>query len=504
MQHRLIRLPGHLICLVCLILSACTTPVPSPTATSIQPTFTPTPAAIGRAAAALAAIPRSAGKLRILAFNPEREVVALYAENEPPLVVLTSQPATSFMLRCGSNSPSASSTIGLFLGSDTAQPMLLPLDGGAIVPLGETIGLACALEHRFQFSPDRSRIGLLLYQSDALKTPYSSAKLQIMTVPDGVPIHQASQTVAFRLYDDAAVYLQFYADDEGSAVNADLSYWDGTTDRTLQADILPLGNDCQFISGQVIRAARRVYTLIGERCRSNGSTWRLLETDLMDGNTINLIATALPAGFLLNVASLDFWLLPNQVDLLMATPSGQDSDTVTLYYFGADRSQTRLLQNVIVDQYPPSSARRFQFSPGNQWLACVTRDSGGVEALYLYNLNSPTDLPIRIAGGTRGDRIIDLAWSADSSRIFIARTGDDNTLTTYELGSGRTRLITRGLFQSLTPSTDGSHLAAIEQKRTTNADYRYDLILLNTSTAAKVTLVEGKSGTAPVQPIALR
>lgn len=503
MRHRSIRLIPF-ICVICLIFSACTTPTPVPTPVPVLPTATPTLAAIGRAAPALAAIPRSAGKLRTLAFNPEREIVALYAENEAPLIVLTKQPSTSFMLRCGSNTASASATIGLFLGSDIAQPMLIPLDGGAIVPLGETIGLTCALEHRFQFSPDRSQIGLLLYQSDALKTPYSSGKLQIMTAPDGVPVHQASQTVAFRLYDNAAVYLQFYADDEGRAVTADLNYWDGTIDRTLQADILPLGRDCQFITGQVIRAARRVYSLIGERCRSNGTTWRLLETDLMDGSTINLTATGSPGGFLLNVTSPDFWLLPNQVDLLMAIPSGQDADTVTLYHFGADRSQTRLLQNVIVDQYPPSSARRFQFSPDGQWLTCVTRDSGGVEALYLYNLNAPSDRPIRIAGGTRGDRIIDLAWGADSNRLFIARTGDDNTLTTYELSSERTRLITRGLFQSLTPSPDGSHLAAIEQQRTTNADYRYDLILLNTSTAAKVTLVEGKSGTAPIQPIALR
>jgi len=287
-------------------------------------------------------------------------------------------------------------------------------------------------------------------------------------------------------------------------VGADLNYWDNSTDRTVQEGIVPLGGDCQFITGQVVRATRRIYTLLGESCASDGTTWRLLATDLASGATSNLIAEESPGGFLLNAASMDIWLLPNQTDLLIALPSGQDADTATLYHVRAAGSRTRLLKNVVIDQFPPSEARRFLFSPDYRYLACITRDTGGLETLFLYDLTTPDTLPVRIAGGVRGDRIIDAVWSSDSTRLFIARIGDDNTLTVYDLSTQRTRMITRGLFQSLTPDPDGAYLATIEQRRIGTAEYVYDLIVLDTATAAKVILVEGQLGIAPVQPISLR
>lgn len=491
----------------CIGLSACTSAAaPNPTP---PPTATVRPVGIGLAATGIAGIPRSAGKPRVLVWNPNSGHLALYAEGEAPLILRTNVSPNSFALPCG-NPPGITTrdSLGLFLGGGSAQPALFPLNGGVAVPLGETTGLTCALSHRFQFSPDAGRVGLILYQADALRTRFSVGKLLVLSNPEGVPLHQAMQVVAFALYDNGAVYLQYYPDDDGRAVDADLRYWDGETDRALQQDIVPLGEDCQFIAGQVARAARRIFTLIGERCRSNGSTWRLLETDLMDGKTTNLVAETITSDFLLNTSALDMWLLPDndsqRENLLIALPSGQDSDTVTLSRFTANGGRTPLLQNVVVDQFPPDAARRLRFSPDRHWLSAVTRATDGTESLYVLDLQNATAIPNRIAGGTSGDRIIDMAWSEDSGRVYIARTGDDNTLVVYDVQTDRTRLITRGLFQQLTLSPDSRILAALEQKTTTSGEFRYDLVLLDTTTAVRTILIEGKTGDIVVQPLSVR
>jgi Tol biopolymer transport system component len=169
----------------------------------------------------------------------------------------------------------------------------------------------------------------------------------------------------------------------------------------------------------------------------------------------------------------------------------------------ADGTMTRVINSVTIDQFPPSSARRFQTSPDRQRLMFVTRDGNGGEALYMYNLLSPGDAPDLIAGGNRSDRINGAAWSADSQRIYYVLASDVNALSMFSL-AGESKLIVRGIFQNLAISPDGSLAATSEQVRADTNDVRNNLVVIDTNTQQKTVLVEGGRGQSALTPLAVR
>jgi hypothetical protein len=229
-----------------------------------------------------------------------------------------------------------------------------------------------------------------------------------------------------------------------------------------------------------------------------------MRTDFAGGNSSNIGTGSTGGAYFTNAGTNDLWSLSSTSEMLIAYPNGLAADVVNLIRVSlADGSVKNVINGVTIDQYPPSSARRFLLSPDKQRLLFVTRDGNGGEALYMYNLSTPDEAPTLIAGGNRSARINGVAWSADSQRVYYVLASDTNALSMFTL-TGESKLIVRGIFQNLVVSPDGSLAATSEQVRADGNDIRNNLVVIDTNTQQKTVLVEGGRGQSALMPLAVR
>jgi len=442
---------------------------------------------------------------RVLAWNPNNSQIAWFAASGQPIAVAQGSTPKSLIIPCGT-APSADRMI-LYLGGDTAQPYLYPLDNGTPLSLGTNIGLACAVQGRVQFSADGNRLALIKYDNKAVEANFTVGTLRILKMPEGSEQHAADNVIGFDLQNDGIVALQFFANTKKEANSADLFFWDGTKEKKLEEDIKPLEN-CQFVAGRPVRAGDKIYTLLGEKCKVGGSKWRLLRTDLAGGNSVNVGSG--PTGsnggavYFNSSATNDAFLSSDGKSLLITVPNGLHADLANLARVSlTDGTLSNVLSGVIVDQYPPTLARRFLRSPKGDRIALVTRDGNGAEKLYIYDLTAPQNQPVAVAGGNRSDRINSVAWTADGERLYYVITGDDNALL-YITTKGESKRVIRGTFQGLVISPDGASAAMSEQVKAGTNDLRNNLILVNVTDQSKVNLVEGGKGDGALTPLVLR
>ncbi|MCC7451141.1 MAG: hypothetical protein IT324_27260 [Anaerolineae bacterium] len=441
---------------------------------------------------------------RVLAWNPNKPQLAWYAASGQPVTIAQASSGKALIIPCGLTA--SGDQMIIYQGGDTAQPFLYPLGNGNPVALGNTTGLACSVQGRTQISPDGTRLGIIKYDSKAVENSYVVGTLRLLKLPEGMEQKALDNVTSFDLQNDGAIVLQFFANTKKEANSADLLFWDGSKERRLEEGIKPLEN-CQFVAGRSLRVEDKVYTLLGEKCKTGGSKWRLLRTDFAGGNSANLASgpTGSSGGaiYFTNTGANDMWLMPDGKELLIAVPNGLNPDVVNLARLTLDGATINpVLGGVITDQYPPSMPRRFLRSPKGDRLAMVTRDGNGGEKLYLYDLTSPTTQPEVIAGGNRTDRVNALAWTADGERLYYLVSGEDNALR--YVTKNEKKLVVRGQFQGLAVSPDGSAAATSEQVQQSTNDLRNNLILVNVNEQSKVTLVEGGKGESALTPLAVR
>jgi len=444
---------------------------------------------------------------RVLAWNPNTTQLAWYAASGQPVAVAKASSAKALVINCGM-APSGDRTI-IFQGGDAAQaqPIMLPLDGGSAVSLGINSGLACSVPGRTQFSPDGNRLGILKYSSDAVQGNYTVGTLRVLKLPEATEQYAVDNVISFDLQNDGAVILEMFANTKKEANSADLIFWDGSKERKLDENIKAQEN-CQFVAGRSVRSGDRVFTLFGEKCKVGGSKWRLMSTPLAGGASAEV--TKGPTGsngaalYFNNAGENDLWALPGGKEIMISVPNGRSVDTVNLARISlADGSLSNVIANVIIPQYPAVMPNRFLFTAKNDWLALVTRDAGGGEKLWLYDLNAAQNPPTAVAGGNRSDRITGLAWTADGGRLYYTITGEDNALI-YATTAGETKRVVRGQFQGLAVKTDGSAASTSEQVQAGTNDLRNNLVLVNVNDGTKVNLVEGAKGDSVLSPLAVR
>jgi hypothetical protein len=442
---------------------------------------------------------------RVLAWNPNNTQIAWYAASGQPVVVAQGSTPKALVIPCGIT-PAGDKMI-LYLGGDTAQPYLYPLDSGTPLSLGTNIGLVCAVPNRVQFSADGNSLALIKYDNKAVEANYTVGTLRILKMPDGSEQRALDNVVGYDLQNDGVTALEFFANTKREANSADLVFWDGSKERKIEENIKPLEN-CQFVAGRPVRAGDKVFTLLGEKCKVGGSKWRLLRSDFAGGNSVNVGSgpTGSNGGALYfnNSGTNDAMLLPDGKSLLITVPNGLHGDVVNVARVSlSDGALSNVLSGVVVDQYPPTAPRRFLRSPKGDRMAFVTRDGNGGEKLFIYDMSAPETQPVPIAGGNRSDRINGLAWTADGERLYYTITGDDNALI-YVTTKGESKRIIRGTFQGLVISADGASAATSEQVQAGTNDLRNNLILINVNDQSKVNLVEGNKGDVALTPLILR
>jgi hypothetical protein len=446
----------------------------------------------------------SLGSPRVLAWNPNVPQLGWYASSGQPVGIMAAT-AKALIAPCGVL-PSGDRMI-IFIGGDTAQPFIFPLDNGAPVSLGANLGLVCSVAGRLQLSPDGNRLGLIKYVDGSVEAKFTVGTLRILKMPEATEQKAAEDVMSFDLQNDGAVYAQVYANTKGEANSIDLTFWDGSKDRKLEENIKPQ-EKCQFVAARILRSSDKVFTLLGEKCTPGGFKWRIMRTDLGGGNSTNLVngLTGLKgaAAYLNNTGTNNMWLMPGGKELMFTVPNGLNSDVADLARVSVEGgAKSDILAGVEVDIYPPPRGRRFLFNPTGDHLALITRAGNQSEKLYMYDLTSPSTAPVFLAGGNAADRINGVAWSADGTRLYYVITGEDNVMS-YATTKGETKRVIRGSFQGLAINPDGSVAATSEQRKAGTNDIRNDLVMVMVADQSKVTLVEGAKGEGPLVPIIVR
>jgi len=300
----------------------------------------------------------------------------------------------------------------------------------------------------------------------------------------------------------------FFANTKKEANSADIIFWDGSKERYIEQDV-KVDENCQFVAGRVARINDKVYTLLGEKCKTGGSKWHLRRTDLAGGTGVDLLNGSTgskgSALYFNNAASNDIMALPGGNDILISVPNGLNSNVVDLarVTLGDSPALTTVQTSVVSDIYPPASPRRLLRSPNGQRLAMVSLAGGGSEKLWLYDMTQPDSKPIGVAGGNASDRITGVAWSADGSKLFYTINGEDNGLL-YSDPNGQIKRVARGVFQGLAVSADGNTAITSEKVEAAKNDIRYNLVQVNVADQSKVNLVEGAKGEQAITPLVVR
>jgi len=438
------------------------------------------------------------GSPRVFAWNPNTAQLTWFGKDAKMSAVGQPDLSKSNFSICGVT-PNGDNLIVL-QGTDM---LLLPLNGGAPVTLGQNITLACDLPGRTQISPDGNRLATIKYTVDAISQSYASGVLRVVKIPDATQQTTLDNVVSFDLQNDGVVAVQFFNNTKGQAKTADIIFWDGNKIRKIE-ESLGVQNkddkaDCEFVAGKALRVAERVYILFGEKCKQIGNTWRIRRVDFSGANGQDLVSGKTgangSAAYFTNAATNEMYVFPNGNDILFTVPNGVSSDLVNVERLStADSTVKDVLQSVASDE--------FMRSPDGKFYLFVTRNGDKTEQLYLYDLTQPDKSPAAVTGGGKLDRITGAAWQKDSQRLFYNITGDTQALYSYNL-KGESNLIARGTFTGLGINQDGSQAATSEHKADPGNAHE-NLVLISTGDESKVVLVEGAKGEKPLLPILVR
>jgi YD repeat-containing protein len=443
-----------------------------------------------------------------LAWNKDAKQLAWYSTGGSQPVLSGAAQAT---IACGASPtwPTGDKLI-VYHGGPTAAAQLVSLADPAAAPtaLGDSSALSCDLGGRTAFSPDGKRLALLKYTSNiTVAGAIAAGTFSVISVADGTVQGSIDNVNTYSLENDGALLVHLILNSKNQADQADLGYWDAATnkERFLERSIKS-SDKCFFVSASVVHVADKVYTAFGENCTAPaGAGYRILRTDFAGGNSSNWVQHTGVSGSYFSYTSTNYLtVLPDNQTLLLAVPNGLKSRVANLLRVNiADATVTPLIQSVEMDSSPQNGPRRFLFNAQGTLLAFVIVNLNNGETLYVYDLTKPTQAPAAVTDTNRSNQVTGLAWNAAGNRIVYTVTGDDASLSYFDLTAGK-NLVTRGVFQGLALSADGQTAATVEQVKPTPTDIRYNLVAISLADGTKTALVTGDKGAAAMDVLALR
>ena len=480
--------------------------------TDVPSSATPVPAAPAAvASAATGAATGSAASLgspRVLAWNRNAKQLAWYSAGASQPVLNGVAQAT---MACGSVPlwPSGDKLI-VYHGGTTAPAQLVSLTDPAATPvaLGNSSALGCDLGGHTAFSPDGKRLALVTYGGDSsVILPFASGTFRVLSVADNSEQANIANVNAFALENGGALLIHLIANSKNQADQADLGWWDAASnkERFLERSIKS-SDKCFFISASLVHVADKVYTAFGENCTAPaGSAFRILRTDFAGGNSSNWVQHTGVGGNYFSYTNTNFLtVLPDKQTLLLAVPNGLKSRVANLLRISlADATVTPLISSVMTDSSPQAGVRPFLFNPPGTLLAFVTINPNNGQTLYVYDLSKPTQAPAAVTDSNRSNQITGLVWNAAGDRLIYSVTGDDSSLSYFDLTTGK-NLVTRGIFEGLAVSADGATAATTEQVKVAVTDTRYNLVAIALADGSQTTLFSGDKGASALDVLAVR
>jgi hypothetical protein len=402
----------------------------------------------------------------------------------------------------------------IFTGAaDSGELAIYPLAGGAPVSLGTVSRMACAGPETFQFAPNGQRVAFIDFEYDALEREFPTGDLLIYEAATGTLQGSFDWTTGFKLYDEGALMLRLFPDGKGNATEADFDWWDGAARQTLVTlePIYPPDTedvDCSLTSGSVARIGSMAYALVGQKCETGTSNWRVISVPI-DGGDVTEIALGEPVGGFFS-GSFTTQLIPARdgSGFLIAVPSGLTRNTTSLMWVTPDGTITPLLEgyHVLTDRVGDrlSEGRHMQVSRDGSVLAFVTVTPNQEQTLWLLDLSTTGSQPVMIEEEGGGQRIFQYLWSANNRLYYAAGSIESSSLHVATLGAEPQRM-ERGRFYRLAVSYTGDKIGAAEWYDNPDSigDDLFKLTIL-TPNGINFTLQEGGENYTEFIPLALQ
>lgn len=413
--------------------------------------------------------------------------------NEEVLVDLPAGANGVWAKRCGQEYWSADGQgAAVFAGAQQGTLAIYPLAGGEPTTLGQVHRMACAGPATFQFSPNRSRIGLINYDDASLRGEYAHGNLQFYDSGTGAQIASFEWANAFALYDDGALMLRIFPDGEGYGAEADLEWWDGSSRRTLTT-LEPVrpedreGVDCGFRTASVARLGDTAYALVGQRCEQTAvNEWRLLSVPMAGGPATEIASGQPVGGFFIDSFTVNLFPAADGSGFLMTMPSGLSPNTVAMQWITPGGAITPILEgrHIVAERFGErlSEGRLLMTAPDGSAMSFVSVTGNNDQSLWMLDMSTQGGSPVLLEEEGTGQRIFQHVWSATNNLYFIAGSIQSNSLY-MAMPGGTPQRLERGRFFRVAVSYDGNKIAVAEWYENPNSvgDDLFQLKIFDTS-----------------------
>lgn len=358
----------------------------------------------------------------------------------------------------------------LFAGAAQGDIRIYPIGGGSPVDLGNTIRMSCAGPDTFQLSPNGQRAGYINYVFSIADELFPYGNLLFYDANTGTQQATFDRATAFALYDDGALMLRFYPDGKGNATEADLDWWDGSSERTLVTlkPVFPPDKEdveCTLKDASVVRQGDTAYVLTGQSCNTGASNWRLVSVPMAGGAETQIAFGEPGGGFFSEHFTLNLIPAKDGSGFLMTVPSGLERNTVRLMWVTMDGSLTTLLEDrhVRVDRYNDelNESRHLQVSPDGSTLAFITVTGNNEQTLWMLDLSTTGGQPVMVQEQGTNEFVWHYIWAA-SNRLYYAAGSVENSSLFVVSPGGSPERVDRGRYFRVATSYTGDKVAAAE------------------------------------------
>lgn len=358
--------------------------------------------------------------------------------------------------------------------------------------IGDAHALACLGNGSFQYAPDGGRLGYIDYRGFRETAEYATGTLRIFKSDSLEAQNSFEQVTAFQLSNTDAVFVSFFTSGGSQAREAGVYIWDGVLNSSAtEISTLYAGQGCRLTSAAITATTeQRLAVVIGQRCGGN-TEWQFYTINRTNGVTNRIAEGTLNTQYYTSARTNNLFASANTSTLFFTLPDALVRNTVRIAAITADDVTT---DNIVVERaalMPRYAARTFMlarevgpiFSRDGKWLALAVANANLTPVVTVLNLVNPSDPPITITAGERGQGIPFMAFAPDSSRLYYlvgGGDGEENALFVLDMQTTTERRILRGRFGGGVVSPDGKSIALMQWKQTEEARPRtyVDLVIV--------------------------
>jgi hypothetical protein len=381
---------------------------------------------------------------------------------------------TTRVTQCGPASTSPDGSLFAFLATVTAGGvetgtlyMMRGVELQVHTVANDLNPVSCYGSAPFRFSPDNARYAYVDWAADANNATSPRGRLMIYNSADHSSAGNFEDVANFTLTTSGAAFVNFFNNDRQEATEVGISVWDGSSDREVAS--LRADENCTYTSASITEVTGgKLAVMLGYRCATGNTQWQLHTVDPAN-RTSQLEVTQPSAGRYFGFSDTNsIYASTDGSTVFFTVPDGINNQSASLLSTNLSNiAATTVIENgglmsAVSDLPYDANNATAQLSPDNRFLAIVRNTPDNDATLFVVDLSNPAAPPISLDAGDRGDTVLDMEFSADSSRLYYvagADEGGNNSLFVLDLATGSESRIDRGRYAQMAVAPDGSLVA---------------------------------------------